>query len=342
MTGVLQVGVIGAGYFARYHLDAWTRLPGVRLAAVCDTNARRLSEATSEMPEVVTFTDARAMLDNVKLDLVDIATPPATHLQLVSETAARGLSTICQKPLAPTMVEALRLVETAERAQIELIVHENFRFTPWHQEAARLIKARQLGDLHSITMRLRPGDGQGPEAYLNRQPYFQQMDRFLVHETAIHWIDTFRFLMGEVTGVFARLRRINPVIAGEDAGYIIFAFENGATGLFDGNRLNEHVADNPRLTMGEMWIEGSAGVLRLDGQARLWWKPHDATERIHPFDWNDQGFAGDCVYATQAHIVSHLSEGATPENTGRAYLRNLEIEEAVYRSNVEGRWIDVA
>ena len=148
--------------------------------------------------------------------------------------------------------------------------------------------------------------------------------------------------MGEVIGVFARLRRINPVIAGEDAGYIIFAFESGAAGLFDGNRLNEHVADNPRLTMGEMWIEGSAGVLRLDGQAKLWWKPHGGTERIHPFAWSDQGFAGDCVYATQAHIVSHLREGTTPDNTGRAYLRNLEIEEAVYRSHAEGRWIDVA
>lgn len=342
MTGVMQVGVIGAGYFAQYHLDAWKRLPKVRLAAVCDTDPHRLSDATAGMSDVATFTDARAMLDNVTLDLVDIATPPSTHLELVSETSARGLSTVCQKPLAPTMIEAVRLVETAERAQIELVVHENFRFTPWHQEAARLINTQQLGDLHSVTMRLRPGDGQGPEAYLNRQPYFQEMERFLVHETAIHWIDTFRFLMGEVVGVFARLRRINRAIAGEDAGYIIFAFESGATGLFDGNRLNEHVANNPRLTMGEMWIEGSAGVLRLDGEARLWWKPHGEMERMHRYDWSDQGFAGDCVYATQAHIVSRLSAGNTPENTGRAYLRNLEIEEAVYRSNAEGRWIEVA
>jgi len=40
----------------------------------------------------------------------------------------------------------------------------------------------------------------------------------------------------------------------------------------DGNRLNDHVAANPRRTMGEMWIEGARGVLRLDGDARLWWK----------------------------------------------------------------------
>ena len=44
------------------------------------------------------------------------------------------------------------------------------------------------------------------------------MPRFLIHETGIHLIDVFRYLLGEITGVFARLRRINPVIKGEDAG----------------------------------------------------------------------------------------------------------------------------
>ena len=66
------------------------------------------------------------------------------------------------------------------------------------------------------------GDGWGDNAYLDRQPYFQTMPRLLVVETAIHWIDTFRFLFGEVDAVYARLRRINPAIAGEDAGLICF------------------------------------------------------------------------------------------------------------------------
>ena len=67
---------------------------------------------------------------------------------------------------------------------------------------------------------MRPGDGQCPRAYLDRQPYFQEMPRFFVFETGVHMIDVFRFLLGEVTGVFARLRRLNPAIRGEDAGLI--------------------------------------------------------------------------------------------------------------------------
>jgi predicted dehydrogenase len=315
----VRVALVGAGFFARFHLDAWLRMGGARLVAVCDRNPETHGHVADDTTghetrtgePIAVYEDFGAMLDAGSPEVVDIATPPESHLSLVEAAAARGLGIICQKPLAPTMEEAVRVVETCERAGIMLAVHENIRWTPWHREIAR-------------------------------QPYFQQMPRFLVHETAIHWIDTFRFLMGEVTGVFARLERLNPAIAGEDSGVIVFAFEGGATGYFDGNRLNDHVSDNARRTMGEMWVEGSAGVLRLDGAARLWWKPHGEAEAEHAYEWHDRGFAGDAVFATQAHVISHLRDGTPLENCGRAYLRNLLIEEAIYRSNDEGRWIDTS
>ena len=177
--------------------------------------------------------------------LLDIITPPKTHRAFVAAAIERRIPVICQKPFGENYADALAIIELAERANVPLVIHENFRWAPWYREAKRLIEAGQLGTLHAVAFRLRPGDGQGPRAYLDRQPYFQGMPRFLVMETAIHWIDTFRFLMGEVVAVSARLRRINPVIAGEDAGSIVFEFEGGATGLFDGNRLNDHVAKNP-------------------------------------------------------------------------------------------------
>ena len=89
--------------------------------------------------------------------------------------------------------------------------------------------------------------------------------RFPAHETAIHPIDTFRYLMGEVAAVTADPRRINPAIAGADAGLIPFTLANGARGLFDGNRLADLAADNRRLATGEMTVEGSRGTLGPDG-----------------------------------------------------------------------------
>ncbi|MDX1540289.1 MAG: Gfo/Idh/MocA family oxidoreductase, partial [Geminicoccaceae bacterium] len=255
---------------------------------------------------------------------------------LLEAAAARGIPVNFQKPLGGDLATARTMVETARAAGITFVAHENFRFQPWHREIRRLIEADELGKLMNVGFRLRPGDGQGPDAYLARQPYFQTMKRFLVHETAIHLIDVFRFLMGEVTGVFARLRRLNPVIRGEDAGLIVFDFVNGAAGLFDGNRLVDHPADNTRLTMGEMWVEGSKGYVRLDGFGHLFLKPHGEPERRHPYDWQDQGFAGDCVHALQAHVVRHFEHGTPLENEAGAYLRNLEIEDAIYSSNERG------
>ena len=334
----VRVAVVGAGYFAQFHQEAWARLPGTKLVGIADLDGEKAANAAAKYG-VPVFLDHEELFDVTKPDLVDIATPPASHLELVNAVAVRGLPAICQKPLAPTLEVAQEVVATAENAGTLLVAHENFRFQPWYREMRCLISNGRLGNLHGVSFRLRPGDGQGPMAYLSRQPYFQHMSRFLVHETAIHFIDTFRFLLGEVSGVTARLRRINSHIVGEDAGIIVFDFASGQTGLFDGNRLNEHVAENTRLTMGEMWLEGSAGVLRLDGSARLWWKPQGGKEALHPYSWPDTGFAGDSVHALQAHVISHLRDGTCLENSAREYLRNIEIEEAIYRSSKENRHI---
>jgi len=339
----LRVACAGAGYFSQFHYHGWRAIAGAECAALADRDEAKARAMAQRFGVPQVFAALEPMLDSVRPDLLDIITPPATHREFVTAAIERRIPVICQKPFGGTYAEAAALVELAEDAEVPLVVHENFRWAPWHREAKRFIDGGNLGTLHCVAFRLRPGDGQGPRAYLDRQPYFQQMPRFLVHETAIHWIDTFRFLMGEVSAVYARLRRVNPAIAGEDAGYIVFEFAGGAAGLFDGNRLNDHVATNPRRTMGEMWIEGSAGVLRLDGDARLWWKPHHQDEAQHDYDSGpDDTFAGGACEKLQRHVVHGLREGTPFENTGREYLANLKVQEAVYRSHAEGRRIELA
>lgn len=336
--------VAGAGYFARYHLQAWQRLQAeglVRVVGLAEPDASRRQAAMRDFGIVNGCESVEQMLHMVEADVLDIATPPATHLELVQFASRRGLACISQKPLAPTFDEAVALVEVAEQAGTVLAVHENFRWMPWYLEMKRCLDQGMIGAPHTLAVRMRPGDGQGPDAYLGRQPYFQKMPRFWVHETAIHFIDVFRFLFGEVQSVGALLKRRNPVIAGEDGGYIIMNFAGGPTAMVDGNRLNDHCADDTRLTMGEHWLEGANGVLRLDGYGRLHWKAHGAPEVHHAYKWSNVGFAGDCVYRQQKHLIESLSSGRVPVNTGREYLRNYAVEEAVYRSHEERRFIDL-
>ena len=337
MAEPLRVAVVGAGYFAQFHYEAWARDDDTALVALADRDPERATAAAQAFGVPAVFASLEDLLAENRPDVIDIVTPPQTHRDLVAVAAAAGVAMVCQKPLAPSLAEAEAVVALAEEAGVPLIVHENFRFQPWHLHAKAFLDSGQLGTPHGVQFRLRPGDGQGPAAYLDRQPYFQQMERFLVHETGIHFVDTFRFLLGEIVAVTARLRRINPAIAGEDAGTVIFEFASGATGLFDGNRLNDHEAENCRLTMSEMHLEGSAGVLRLDGDGGLWFKGHGQSERPEVYDWEKRGFAGDCVYHQVRHVVDHLRDGAPLWNSGRDYLRNMAVVEAIYRSHETGQ-----
>ena len=133
------------------------------------------------------------------------------------------------------------------------------------------------------------------------------MPRFLVHETLVHIIDVFRYLLGEPTYVFADLRRLNPAIKGEDAGLVVLGFEGGVRALIDGNRLVDHAAENRRLTMGEMWLEGADAVVRLDGDGALYLRPHgENTETPLSYEWQNTGYGGDCVYLLCAGVLAAL------------------------------------
>ncbi len=338
--------MVGAGYFGQLHGDAWSRTETANLVAICDADLSKAEALARQLgadgPPVPVFGSVAEMVKTLPVDLVDIITPPGTHNDLIEQLAPHVGYIICQKPFCGGVAGAKTAIETCERHDTRLAVHENVRFQPWYRHARRLIDAETLGEIYQITFRLRPGDGQGPNVYLDRQPYFQNMERLLVHETAIHWIDTFRYLAGEIRSVSASLNHLNPAIAGEDAGIILFQMEGGRRALFDGNRLADHAAQNRRLTMGEMLIEGSAGTLRLDGDGRLWLRAfgsNDEAEQI--FDWRDHLFGGDCVYQCAAHIVRAWQAGGEPETAATLYVRNQMIEEAIYESAASGRQITV-
>lgn len=324
---------IGSGYFSRFHYEAWSRIPEVKIVALCDSNKVKASNMAEEFHIESVYTTAGEMLDKEKPGFIDIITPPETHLMICREAFKRNVHVIVQKPLAPAFTEAEQIVKEAQKAGVRLMVHENFRFQPWYREIKKLLEAQVIGDtIFSAYFRMRLGDGWGDEAYLNRQPYFREMERLLVYETGIHFIDTFRYLFGEVKEVYAKLRRLNPEIKGEDAGIVHFEFESGAQAVWDANRYNESAIENPRYTFGEMLIEGNKGSIRLYSNGSITIKALGAPERLHGFLHKDINFAGDCVYATQRHFADCLLSDQAFETNGSDYLKNIELQEAIYTS----------
>lgn len=334
----VKVACVGAGYFSQFHYEAWARIDQASLVASVDGDIEK-----AKITRLSAYDDLESMLEVEKPDLLDIITPPNTHFDFIKKALAGNVKVIiCQKPFCNSLEEAREIVEISEAAGIPIIVHENFRFQPWYRLMKHEIEKGTLGDIHQLTFRLRTGDGQGPKAYLDRQPYFQKMEKFLIHETGVHWIDTFQYLLGKPISVYADLRRMNSNITGEDAGYFIMDFEDNKRAIFDANRHLDHAAENCRTTLGECLLEGTKATISLSGNGELTMRKFGSqTESILLEAKNYQGFAGDCVYALQSHVISGILNDSKFENSASEYLRVLELEKAIYNSACKGSKIGV-
>jgi predicted dehydrogenase len=210
-----------------------------------------------------------------------------------------------------------------------------------------------------MTVVTRTGDGYGEDAYQSRQPFFREYDRLLLYETGIsvpgacardvstpspqaltgsasagiHFIDVFRFLFGEPSHVYARLRRLNPAIRGEDAGLLLLEYDSGLRAAWDANRVNESEDADPRFTFGTFRCDCARGHVTMDATGRMLLKLHgqDAVEVDYPHP--RQNFGSDCVFHLQRHFLDGLLHNHPLENEVDAYLQNLRVMEAAYLSH---------
>ena len=163
MTANPRLAAVGTGYFSQFQYEAWTRLE-VDLQAVCSRTQEHAIATARRYGIPHVFTDFEDMLDQIEPDLVDIITPPVTHLDYIRAAASRGIAMICQKPFTNTLDEAREAVEIADRAGVPLIVHENFRFQPWHMKIRELLDESVIGTPYQISFRMRPGPGRRRDA----------------------------------------------------------------------------------------------------------------------------------------------------------------------------------
>ena len=196
---------IGAGYFAPFQYEAWTRIPEVEIVAIYNRTEERARPLMAQYGIARYYDDWKEMLDRERPDFVDIITPPETHEEMCAFAAARGIHIICQKPLAPdlrsqpahrrrTAAERRRALHGARELPLAALVSRD-------QRASR--SRGDIGEFTHVHFLMRMGDGWGADAYLARQPFFRDYPRLLFYETGVHFIDTFRFLLGEVSSVVA-------------------------------------------------------------------------------------------------------------------------------------------
>lgn len=331
--------VIGAGNFAAYHLDAWNRLDGVHITAICDTDPIRADDLAQRYGITARFTDWREMIDAQEPDFVDIVTPPDVHAEQCRHAAARGAHVICQRPLAPTLQQTADLVAEMAQARVRMMVHENWRWQPWYRACHELLAAGRIGDPTTLTFRMRTGEGWSDDAYEAAAPGVTERPRLLLHQIGVHFAEAFSLLLGEITSVYARTARSSTQIKGEDSAVVVFGFADGPTAVLDASRYNESTAADPLLTFGTMRIDGTAGHLLLDADGGLSLHPLGGIPEVVVYDLPETGFAGDSVLATQRHFIASLRSGMPFDSEPNDHLRCAEIIEAAYTSASTGRAI---
>ena len=184
MRAQFKAVAVGAGYFSDFHYEAWTRIPEVALTAVHNRTESKAREKMAAYGIERYYADWREMIDRERPDFVDIVTPPETHAEICAYAAERGVHIVCQKPLAPTFAQSRRIVEATRG--VRFMVHENFRWQPWHRRVKAIQREGTIGDFTHVYFRMRTGDGWGPDAYLSRQPFFRSYPRLLIYETGVH------------------------------------------------------------------------------------------------------------------------------------------------------------
>jgi predicted dehydrogenase len=330
--------IIGAGHFADIQLEAWREVNGAKVSAVV-SHSRSKAEALAEKYDLRVFDDWNSMMAESKPDFIDICTPPDSHLDYTKLCVDARIPLLCQKPLAPTWEECVELVQYAEERKVPMMVNENWRWQAWYREIKAIIESGRLGKVYHVYFAMRPGDGWGEQPY-PVQPYFKDMGKFLLFETGIHFVDTYRYLFGEIESVFCQTRRINPAIAGEDFAVVLFQFADGSTGIYDANRTTYMEAVRCP-TYGWMTVEGTEGKLRLDMEGRIFLTLRGATETEHPYHIPSNGWKGGCTIATQQHFIDGLLQGTPFETNGPDYLKSVKAMFACYESMKTNRVVQL-
>ena len=339
MTQRLRGTVIGCGFFAENHLNAWASIEGVELAAVCDIDGAKAESAARRFGAGRHYTDAATMLRETQPDFVDIATTVASHRMLVELAASLKIPAIVQKPFGPTMTDCEAMVAACAAARVPLMVHENFRFQPPLRALRELAAQGLIGTPHFGRITFRTGH----DIYV-KQPYLATEERFIISDLGVHVLDMARFYFGEVASIACRTKRVNPNIKGEDTATMLLQHQGGAVCVVDCSYATPILPDPFPETLIEM--DGDRGAMRLEQGYRLrigtrGGQPEYRDLDPLPLPWAERPWhvVQESVLRIEEHWVDCLRRGVEPETSGADNLKTFTLVEAAYRSAATGETV---
>ncbi len=323
MTTPLRIGFLGAGLIATYHSKSLKHSGAdVVRAGVFDPDTDRAGAFAAASGHTVC-----ASVDEVLsgCDAVYICTWTNSHPELVEAATARGLHVFCEKPLAFTTGEALRMAEQADAAGVTHQVGLVLRRSPAYLWAKHLVDDTAAGRVMTVVFR--------DDQFIPVQGHYASTwrgDKSLVGagtllEHSIHDVDMLRYLVGEIEHLSALTSNFHELDGIEDVATASLRFTNGATGVLT-SVWHDNLA-RPSLRRVEIFCERRHIVIEGD-------------DWFGPVSWTDSdGTTGALEGAALTTAVDPMRDGTdNPDGEfvravreGRAATPDLHTAVAAHR-----------
>ena len=330
---------VGMGGWGRDWMRMTRVSPDVDTVAYVDPAASALAatEALGVPPERL-FTSFDDALDATRPEAALITTRVERHADVALLAIAAGLDVLLEKPFAPSLDEAVRVVQAGDAAGRIVLVSQNYRHHPAPRVAARMIATGEVGTVGMVEVDFRrPG--------IRRLDYAQQhaaMTQPLLMDMAIHHFDLLRFILGREIA-WIDCEGATPawsIYRDPPTAYATIGVDGGTLVSYRGSWLSRGTAT----TWGGDWrLEAEAGEIAFTSRGdrvpdRLRFRPTGGRAKVVPLpEMSALDRAG-----TLAEFAVAVRDRVEPPTSGRDNLRTLAASLAAVRSVRDGRRVDLA
>ena len=334
------VGIIGLGMAVQPHAEALQQLADrVTVVGAFSPGAERRA-AFEKAHRLPTVASEAALLDDPRVEVVLVLTPPRTHADVALRAARAGKHVLLEKPVDVDLPRARALVEAFERADRRLGIVFQHRFRDSPLALRSLLQENALGDLLSVSANVRWW--RSPEYFAQPGRGMRERDGGGVLLTqAVHTLDLLLHLAGPAASVNATcltssLRRIDT----EDIACAVVRYASGAIGVIDATTV-AYPGYPERIELA-----GTAGTAVLEGDRLVVQRPGKA-----PFEMSGTsgggGGADPMAFSPEAHrrvieeFIDAVREAREPVNSGRSALAVHALIDAMLASSRHRKAVDI-
>lgn len=224
----IRTGIIGYGLSGRvFHSPFIAANPEFLLDTIVTADPGRRAQAAAQHPSARLVPTSDELLADAatRLDLIVIASPPATHVPLAHAALDAGLAVVIDKPFAITADDGRHLIDKAERLGLALTVFQNRRWDGDFLTLQALIAAGRLGEVRRFESRFewwKPGQGKAWKASATPVE-----GGGVLYDLGSHLIDQALVLFGPVEDVYAEVLTRQPGGAADDDTFVALEHANG-------------------------------------------------------------------------------------------------------------------